>query len=60
MKTKFSEKFKKLEEIVSKLENEELDLDEAIFLYDEGVKLSQTLEKELDKVSEKMVDNYGE
>lgn len=49
-KNNFGTKFKKLEEIVNKLEEENVDLDEAIELYKEGNALSKELEKELKEV----------
>jgi len=36
-----------LEEIVSKLESDEVDLDEALKLFEEGVKLSDQVQKKL-------------
>ncbi|MDI9480231.1 MAG: exodeoxyribonuclease VII small subunit [Syntrophomonadaceae bacterium] len=44
---KFEEALKRLEEIVSQLEDGELELDEAIRLFEEGVKLSLYCQKEL-------------
>ena len=38
---KFENTFKKLEKVVEKLENENLDLDEALKLYEEGIKYSR-------------------
>jgi len=38
---------KKLQEIVDKLESGEEDMDEAIKLYEEGLKISKELEKQL-------------
>lgn len=49
-KNNFGTKFKKLEEIVNKLEEDNIDLDEAIYLYKEGNELSKELEKELKEV----------
>lgn len=60
MATKFNENFKKLEEIVTKLETNDLDLDEAIELYEQGVKISEKLEKELNKVSERLESDVYE
>lgn len=37
----FESTFKKLEKVVEKLENENLDLDEALKLYEEGIKYSR-------------------
>lgn len=44
---KFETQMKKLESIVDKLEKDDVDLDESISLYEEGLKLSKTLKKQL-------------
>ena len=44
---KFEEALKRLEEIVSQLEDGELELEEAIRLFEEGVKLSLYCQQEL-------------
>ena len=49
---KFEKKLKRLEEIVGKLESNECDLDESLALYEEGLKLSQELNKQLTKYDE--------
>jgi len=46
-KVKFEDQMKKLQEIVDKLESGEEDMDEAIKLYEEGLKISKELEKQL-------------
>lgn len=53
-KITFEEKMKKLEEITSKLEQEQLSLDESIKLYQEGKKLQKELTQELDEASKKV------
>ena len=50
----FEEKLEKLEEIVNKLENEKLNLESSIALYQEAKKLSDELNKELDESINKM------
>ena len=51
---KFEEKIKKLEEIINKLENGEIDLDESIESYTNAMKLIKECDEELKKVEEKM------
>ena len=51
---KFEEKMNRLENIVDLLEKGEVDLDESIKLYEEGLKLSKTLKDELAKFEEKI------
>ncbi len=51
---KFEEQMKKLQQIVDKMEQNDIDLDESIVLYEEGLKLSKTLKKQLDKFEEKI------
>lgn len=60
MATTFNDDFKRLDEIVSKLESNELGLDEAILLYQEGMKLSKKLEKDLSKVATKLESDEHE
>ena len=50
----FEEKLKRLNEIVSLIENEDLPLDESIKLYEEGTELIALLNKELVKAEEKI------
>lgn len=45
---KFEDQLKALENIVDKLENGELSLEDSLKLYEEGVTLSETCKKELD------------
>ena len=51
---KFEDALKKLEKIVSELEGGELSLDESLKRYEEGVKLSRILSKELDAAKKKV------
>lgn len=50
----FEEKLEKLEEIVNKLENEKLNLESSIALYQEAKYLSDELNKELNESINKM------
>ena len=50
----FEEKLKRLNEIVSLIENEDLPLDESIKLYEEGTELIALLNKVLVKAEEKI------
>ena len=52
--SKFETQMKKLESIVDKLEREDVDLDESISLYEEGLKLSKTLKKQLQEFEKKI------
>ena len=50
----FEKQMKKLEEIVEKLEKDDVELDESIALYEEGLKLSKVLKKQLQDFEEKI------
>ena len=52
---KFEDKMKKLQTIVEELENDNIDIDKAIELYEEGLSLSNELQKQLKKFEEKIV-----
>ena len=52
--SKFEDQMKKLEEIVDKLENNDVDLDESISLYEQGLKLSKSLKEQLSKFEKKI------
>ena len=52
---KFEKQMKKLQEIVEKLERNDIELDESISLYEEGLKLSKTLKDQLAQFEEKIV-----
>ena len=57
----FEEQMKKLQEIVEKLERNDIDLDESIRLYEEGLKLSKQLKEQLEGFEEKIAAlNKGE
>lgn len=51
---KFQEAMSRLDEIVALLNNNELELEEAMSLFEEGLKLSTQCEKQLKKFEEKM------
>ncbi len=51
---KFEDKLKRLQEIVSTLENGEAALDKSIEIYEEGLKLSKELNEILSKYDEKI------
>lgn len=61
----FEKKLTRLEEIVQKMENGELSLDDSLKLFEEGVKLSRDCNKELTEAEQKVqklvgVDASGE
>ena len=51
---KFEDALKGLEEIVSKLEGGDLDLEESIKLFEHGVTLAKTCQKKLDTAEKKI------
>lgn len=51
---KFQETMSRLDEIVALLNNNELELEEAMSLFEEGLKLSTQCEKQLKKFETKM------
>ena len=51
---KFQEAMSRLDEIVALLNNNELELEEAMSLFEEGLKLSTLCEKQLKKFETKM------
>ena len=53
-KLSFEEAFAKLQEISEKIEKENLNLDESIALFEEGVKLSGYCSKILDEAKQKI------
>lgn len=53
-KISFEEAYKKLEQIALKLESPEISLDEAITLFEEGIKLSRYCSEVLDKAKQKI------
>ncbi len=55
----FEKKLTRLEEIVKKMENGELSLDESLKLFEEGVKLSRDCNKELTEAEQKVKKLVG-
>ncbi len=58
----FEAALRRLEEIVSKLEKGELPLEQALQLFEEGMKLSKFLKEKLDEIElriEKLVEEEG-
>lgn len=53
-KEKFEDKLNKLKTIVEQIEDEDIDLDTSIKLYEEGLKLSEELKKQLNVFEEKI------
>ncbi|MBR5341344.1 MAG: exodeoxyribonuclease VII small subunit, partial [Erysipelotrichaceae bacterium] len=53
-KMKFEQQMKKLQEIVDKLEKNDIELDESLKLYEEGLKLSKSLKEQLSAFEEKI------
>lgn len=51
---KFEEAMKKLEEIVERLENGNMPLDEAVEIFEEGIQLSKYCSKKLDEVERRI------
>ncbi len=50
----FEKELKRLEEITKKMEDKNLPLDESIKLYEEGLKITETLQKALKAAEEKV------
>lgn len=50
----FEQALNRLEEIVEKLQNGEVELEKAYFLFEEGIKLTQECEKKLTAIEQKM------
>ena len=51
---KFEQQMKKLQEIVEKIESNDISLDESICLYEEGLKLSKSLKEQLENFEKKI------
>ncbi len=49
------ENFVKIEEVIEKLESEDISLEEAFAAYSEGMKLLQTCNEQIDKVEKKVM-----
>ena len=50
----FEERLKKLEEIVEKIKSSEVPIEKAISMFEEGIKISKTLEKDIEKMEGKI------
>ena len=50
----FEERLKRLEELSEKIHDDEIELDEAMGFFEEGIQLARTLEKDLAKVERKI------
>ncbi|MDR3200144.1 MAG: exodeoxyribonuclease VII small subunit [Spirochaetales bacterium] len=50
----FEEKLKRLEEIASSMKDDELQLEEAMKKFEEGVRLARALEKDLSKIERRI------
>ncbi len=55
----FEELFQRLEAIVTEMESEELQLEKSLTLFEEGVKLSETLRQQLSKAEQKITELAG-
>ncbi len=55
MENNFEKSLAELENIISKLENDEVSLDESISLFEKGVKLSNECRKTLEKAEKKII-----
>jgi exodeoxyribonuclease VII small subunit len=51
---KFEERLERLEELAQRIKEPELPLEEAIAVFEEGVKLSKGLERDLDRIQGKV------
>ncbi|MGK7345629.1 MAG: exodeoxyribonuclease VII small subunit [Candidatus Nitrospinota bacterium M3_3B_026] len=51
---KFEAALKRLEEIVGKLEDGDLELEKSIELFEEGIKMAKTCQKKLDEAEKKI------
>ena len=55
-KNNFESNLRKLEDIVEKLENGEVDLEESVKLYEEGMKLKKACEDKLKSIEGQMIN----
>ncbi len=51
---KFEERLDRLEELAARIKEPDLPLEEAIAVFEEGVRLSKSLERDLDKIQGKV------
>ncbi|MCI6441636.1 exodeoxyribonuclease VII small subunit [Treponema sp.] len=52
--TNFEEKLEKLEKLSENIKQSDISLEDALKNFEEGIKLAKTLEKELDKMEDKI------
>lgn len=52
---KLEENFEKLEKLVETMENDELSLEESFKMYEQGMKLLASCNKDIDKVEKKLI-----
>lgn len=50
----FEERLRKLEEIVEKIRNNDVPIENAISMFEEGMKISKALEKDIEKMEGKV------
>ncbi|MGP1415864.1 MAG: exodeoxyribonuclease VII small subunit [Treponema sp.] len=50
----FEERLRKLEEIVEKIKNNDVPIENAISMFEEGMKISKALEKDIEKMEGKV------
>lgn len=62
MELKIEEAFEKIEEAIEKLEDEDISLDDAFAVYQEGMKLLRLCDEKIDRVEKKVlaVNQEGE
>ena len=53
-KLKYEEKVNRLEKVIKSLQEERLDLEESVKLYEEGLQLYQSCKEELDRMEMKL------
>ena len=58
MNLTYEQALKKLEDIINKLNEGSIPLDESISLYEEGIKLSEFCMKKLDNAKQKIMSVY--
>ncbi|MGP1594012.1 MAG: exodeoxyribonuclease VII small subunit [Treponema sp.] len=51
---KFEQRLARLEEINDRIKDTEIPLEDAVALFEEGIKLAKTLEKDIDKIESKV------
>ena len=51
---KFEERLDRLEELAERIKEPDLPLEEAVAVFEEGIKLSQSLERDLEKIQGKV------